>query len=199
MTNSGYGDAKGGICTEESPLNPTSVYGKTKCDAENLIVKGKHDYIIFRLATVFGLSPKMRTDLLVNDFVWRAVHDKSLVLFEHKFLRNFVHIRDVGRAFIFAIDNWNMMKNHIYNLGHPRFNVTKLRLAEMIKKEIPEMVIIIHEGKTDPDKRDYIVSNKKILATGFKFEYPLDKGIKELIEGYKSIKDTKFKNWDDAG
>ena len=198
-TNSGYGNAKGGECTEESPLNPSSAYGKTKCQAERIITANCDNYVVFRLATVFGMSPRIRTDLLVNNFVWKAVHDKSLVLFERKFTRNFVHVRDVCRAFIFAIDNWKKMKNNIYNLGHPKFNITKLKLAEMIKKEVPDLEIIFREGRTDPDKRDYIISNAKILATGFKFEYPLDRGIKELIEGYKSMKNTKFQNWDDVG
>ena len=199
-TNSGYGMTDGkSECTEESPLNPSSVYGRTKCQAERIITENCSNYVVFRLATVFGLSPKMRTDLLVNDFVWRAVHDKSLVLFERKFIRNFVHIRDVGRAFIYAIDNWDRMKNNVYNLGHPRFNITKLKLAEMIKKEVPELVIVIHEGKQDPDKRNYIVSNDKVLKAGFKFEYQLDRGIYELIKGYASMKDVRFKNWDDSG
>jgi len=204
-TNSGYGMTDGKKqCTEKSPLNPSSVYGHTKCEAENHIVHhnfGKLDseFVVFRLATVFGMSPRMRTDLLVNNFVWKAVHDKSLVLFEKNFVRNFVHVRDVARAFIFAIDNWDMMKNNIYNLGHPKYNITKLQLAEMIKKEIPDLEIIYRDGRTDPDKRNYIVSNSKILKAGYRFEYPLDKGIKELIEGYKSMKDTRFKNWDDSG
>ena len=199
-TNSGYGiGEKGKECTEESPLNPISTYGKTKCTAERIILANCNNHIIFRLATVFGMSQRMRVDLLVNNFVWKAMHDKSLILFEHKFTRNFVHVRDVGRAVIYAINNWDAMKGEIYNLGHPDANITKLQLAEMIQKEITDLAIIIKEGKQDPDRRDYLVSNSKILKTGFKFEYPLKKGIRELILGYAAMKDRRFQNWDDQG
>ena len=204
-TNSGYGMTEGNIeCTEKQELRPTSTYGITKCEAEDYIRKReignkKSEYVIFRLATVFGMSQRMRTDLMVNNFVHKAYTDKFLILFERKFVRNFVHIRDVSRAFIFAIEHWNKVRNNVYNLGHPQFNINKLQLAEIIKKELPTTEIIFKEGRTDPDKRNYIVSNKKILATGFKFQYPLDKGIKELIEGYKAMKDHRFKNCEDSG
>jgi len=203
-TNSSYGTTTGTTeCTEDSPTNPISTYSITKCEAEKFIVERrvgdeKSEFVVFRLATVFGMSPRMRTDLLVNHFTWKAMHDKSLILFEKKFIRNFIHIRDVGRAFIYAIENWEKMKNQIYNLGHPDYNITKLQLAEMIQEEITDLAIITRDGKKDPDKRNYMISNAKILKTGFKFEYPLDRGIKELIEGYKSMKDTRFKNWDEG-
>lgn len=204
-TKSGYGQTDGKTeCTETQKLKPTSAYGWTKCMAENAIVKRLHgskksEFIVFRLATVFGMAPRMRIDLLVNNFVYKAYKDRSLILFEKHFVRNFIHVRDVARAFIYAIDNWDRMKNNIYNLGHPDFNITKIQLAEMIKKELPDLEIIFREGRTDPDKRNYIVSNKKILATGFKFKYPVDKGIKELLEGYKAMKDRRFQNVDDKG
>ena len=199
MTNSGYGNAGGKECTEESPLKPTSIYGKTKCEAENLIVNSKSEYVIFRFATLFGCSPRQRLDLMVNNFVWKAVHDKSLILFERRFLRNFLHVQDAARVFLHAIDHWDSMHNQIYNVGNDSYNITKLELAELIQKEIPDLVIIEREGKTDPDKRDYRVSNAKILATGFRCKYSVPDGIKELIEGYKSMHDRRWQNFDDNG
>lgn len=198
MTNSGYGNAGGKECTEESPLNPTSTYGKTKCEAEKLIVNSESEYVIFRFATLFGCSPRQRLDLMVNHFVWKAVHDKSLILFERRFLRNFLHVQDAARVFLHTIENWDMMKNEIYNVGNDEYNISKLQLAEMIKEEIPDLEIIFREGRIDPDRRDYKVSNAKILATGFFCEYSVPDGIRELIEGYKSMKDRRWQNFDDA-
>jgi nucleoside-diphosphate-sugar epimerase len=194
-TNSGYGitDAKS-ACTEESPLSPISTYGKSKAAAEQDIMKS-NDYVCFRLATLFGFSPRMRTDLLVNDFVYRAFKDRTLVLFEREFKRNFVHIRDASRAFLWAMANWDAMKNRVYNLGHPDYNITKEELANMIKKYVPGLNVFFAKIGSDPDKRNYVVSNDRILKTGFAFKYPLEKGIEELVKGYEALRDYRFKNY----
>jgi len=194
-TNSGYGTTTGETyCTEESPLNPISTYGKSKVAAEKAIME-KGNAICFRLATLFGFSSRMRLDLLVNDFTYKAVNDKTLVLFERKFKRNFAHVRDAARGFLWAMVNWEKMKDKVYNLGHPDCNISKEELALLIKKYVPDLNIFYAEIGSDPDKRNYVVSNERLLSTGFKFNYPLDKGILELIEGYKAFKDFRFKNY----
>jgi len=194
-TNSGYGTTTGEIyCTEESPLNPISTYGKSKVAAEKAIME-KGNAICFRLATLYGFSPRMRLDLLVNNFVYRAVTEKTLVLFERKFKRNFAHVRDAARGFIWAMVNWEKMKDRVYNLGHPEHNISKEELALIIKKYVPDLNIFYADIGSDPDKRNYIVSSERLLSTGFKFNYPLDKGIQELIEGYNAFKDFRFKNY----
>lgn len=198
-TNSGYGlglsdpDGKPVYCTENDSLKPISLYGRTKCDAEHAVARGDRN-IVFRLATVFGFSPRMRLDLLVNDFVYRALTDKYIVLFESHFRRNYIHISDVCRAFLDAVEG--RIAPGIYNLGLPEENLTKLELAERIKDYVPDFVIFEDEIFEDPDKRNYIVSNEKILMQGFGFRSYIDDGIKELIEAYKMLipLDVNFTN-----
>lgn len=193
-TNSGYGTTTGEIyCTEETPLHPISTYGKTKVDAEKVILD-RGEAITFRLATVFGASPKMRIDLLVNDFVYKAIHDRSLVIFEGHFKRNYIHIRDVARAFVHAIKNFDTMKNEPYNVGLSSANLSKLELAQKIKEYIPNLTIIEAPIGEDPDKRNYIVSNDKIESTGFMPKYSLDDGIKELMKVYTILNNNRFTN-----
>lgn len=193
-TNSGYGIGQKGIyCTEETPINPITLYGKTKMEAESIVLE-RGNSISFRLATVFGMSPRMRIDLLVNDFVYRAVTDRFVVVFEGHFKRNYIHIRDVARAFIHAMNNFESMKNEIFNVGLSDANLSKLELCAKIKEHIPDFVYIEAPIGEDPDKRDYIVSNEKIERTGFKPAYSLDMGIKELIKGYKIITNNRYGN-----
>ncbi|MCH8945310.1 MAG: NAD(P)-dependent oxidoreductase [Nanoarchaeota archaeon] len=195
-TNSGYGiGTKEQYCTEETPLNPISLYGKTKCDAEKYLLDHEKDAVTLRLATVFGISPRMRTDLMVNDFVLRAVREGVIILFEKDFKRNFVHVRDVARCFEYCIQNYDSMKNKPYNLGLDEANISKLELAKLIKKHISNFEIIEKEIGEDPDKRDYIVSNKRLEEVGFKAEISLNEGIKELIKAYSIlIKNDPYQN-----
>ncbi len=198
-TNSGYGAKSGEMfCTEDTPLEPLSLYGKTKADAETyLLASGKagKNAITLRLATVFGLSPRMRTDLLVNDFVYKAMLDGYVVLYEAHFKRNYIHIKDVARCFEHCIKNFDMMKNTVYNVGLEDANLSKLELAQKIKQHILKFEIVTMEIGEDPDKRNYIVSNKKIMATGFTPQYSLDDGIRELIKGYAiMLKNNPTKN-----
>ena len=193
-TNSGYGlGQKDKYCTEETPLNPISLYGKLKVDAEKAILEAGNS-ITLRLATVFGISPRMRLDLLVNDFTYRAVNDGFLVLFESHFKRNYVHVRDVAKAFIHCLDNFDNMKNETYNVGLSDANISKWELCEEIKKQVPDFYFVEAEIGEDLDKRDYIVSNEKIEATGFKLDNSLKQGIKELIKGYQVIKRGQYSN-----
>ena len=193
-TNSGYGIGVGQTeCTEESPLNPISIYGSTKCESENFL-KSNTDAIMFRLATVFGMSPRMRTDLLVNDLTYRAVNDGYVIIFEGHFKRNYIHVRDVCDAFIHAIYNFNTMKGQIYNVGLSSANVSKLELCEIIKKFVPEFTIVEGEIKKDPDQRNYIVSNAKLEATGFEPMFSLEHGVIELLKGYRMIKNNIYGN-----
>lgn len=193
-TNSGYGiGEKNVLCTEDTPLRPISLYGKTKVAAEKLLLDSKNS-ISLRLATVFGTSPRMRLDLLVNDLVYRAVNDKSVIIFEGHFKRNYIHIRDVVRAFIHAIDNFDKMKNEAYNVGLSDANLSKIELCEKIKTLISSFNFLQSEIGQDPDKRNYIVSNEKIEKTGFKPKYSLDFGIKELIKAYKILRNSKYSN-----
>ena len=193
-TNSGYGIGQKGIhCDENTPLNPISLYGQLKVEAEKAILEAGNA-IVFRLATVFGISPRMRLDLLVNDFVYRAVNDRFVVLFEANFKRNYIHIRDVARAFIYAMNNFKDMKNEAYNLGLSEANLSKMELCEEIKKQLPDFYFVEAAIGEDMDKRDYIVSNGKIEKTGFKPEVSLRDGIAELIRGYKIIKRNQFTN-----
>ena len=193
-TNSGYGVGEKGIyCTEETPLRPVSLYGKLKVDIEKEILKAKNS-ITLRLATVFGISPRMRLDLLVNDFTYRAVTDRFVVLFESHFKRNYIHIRDIVKSFIHCLDNFDSMKNEPYNVGLSNANLSKWELCEEIKKQVPDFYFVEAKVGKDPDKRDYIVSNEKIESTGFKPDYSLRQGIKELIKGYKIINVNSFSN-----
>jgi len=193
-TNSGYGiGEKDKLCTEETPLRPLSLYGKTKVEAEKAILDAGNA-ISLRLATAFGMSPRMRLDLLVNDFVYRAVKDRYLVVFEGHFRRNFIHVRDVARAFIHAIENFERMRDEPYNVGLSDANLSKLELCAKIKEQLPDFVYIEAPVGEDPDKRDYIVSNEKIERTGFKPIYSLEMGIKELIKGYTILRALKYIN-----
>jgi nucleoside-diphosphate-sugar epimerase len=193
-TNSGYGiGAKDSFCTEDSPLNPISEYGKTKVEIEKALLD-MGSAITFRLATVFGMSLRMRMDLLVNDFVYKAVKERSLVLFEEHFRRNYIHVRDVAKAFLFGIENYDKMKGEPYNVGLSSANITKRELAEKIKEYVPELYIHSAEIGEDPDKRDYIVSNDKIESLGWHPDHTLDDGIPELIKGYNIIRPNKFAN-----
>jgi nucleoside-diphosphate-sugar epimerase len=193
-TNSGYGIGEKGFCTETSPLRPISLYGKTKVEAEKIIMEHENA-ISFRLATVFGYSYRMRTDLLVNNFVYNAVKSKQLKIFEPHFRRNFIHIDDVVRAFVFAIANFDNMKSNIYNLGLSSANISKIQLAKKIKKNIPGLKISTKINSKDPDKRDYFVSNKKIEKKGFKAIVSLDLGIKELIKVFSNSDKNIINNY----
>src|SRR5678815_19395 len=194
VTNSGYGVGEAGkFCTEETPLRPVSLYGRTKVEAEKAVLD-RGNCITFRLATVFGMSPRMRIDLLVNDFVYRAVNDRAVVLFEAHFKRNFIHVRDVARAFMHAMDKFHDMKNQPYNVGLSDANISKAELCERIRKWLPKFVYMEAPIGEDPDKRDYIVSNEKVEKTGFKPAYSLDDGIQELIKGYRMVNNAIFGN-----
>ena len=187
ITNSGYGVGEAGkFCTEESPLKPVSLYGRLKVETEARALE-RENTVSFRLATVFGMSPRMRTDLLVNDFVFRAVKDRAVVLFESHFKRNYIHIRDVSRAFIHALENFETMKGEPYNVGLSDANISKFELCQKIAEHVPGFTFIEAPIGEDPDKRDYIVSNEKIEATGFMPAYSLDDGILELIKGYRML------------
>ena len=193
-TNSGYGVSKdGSICTEESPLNPVSLYGKTKVDAEKVYQKTE-GCCTLRLATVFGPSSRARTDLLVNNFVLKAIKDRILVLYECEFMRNYVHIWDICRVFLFIIDNWEKCKNETFNIGNDSINMNKLQLAQKIQEYIP-VEIIKAEFTQDPDKRDYIVSSQKIYDLGFECKYNLDDGVKQMIKVYKLINRPWYANY----
>jgi nucleoside-diphosphate-sugar epimerase len=194
ITNSGYGIGEAGKeCTEDSPLRPISLYGRTKVEAEKAALD-RGNAISFRLATVFGMSPRLRIDLLVNDFVYRAVTDRTVVLFEAHFKRNYIHIRDVARAFLHGIDEFENMKDRPYNVGLSDANLSKAELCERIKKHVANFVYLEAPVGEDPDKRDYIVSNARIEQTGFKPAYSLDDGIRELIKGYRMIRNNVYGN-----
>jgi nucleoside-diphosphate-sugar epimerase len=194
VTNSGYGvGEQGKHCTEDSPLRPISTYGVTKVKAEEAVLK-RENSISFRLATVFGLSPRMRIDLLVNDFVHRAVNDRAVVIFEGHFKRNYIHIRDVVRVFQHGMANFKAMKGKPYNVGLDDANLSKVELCAVIKKHLPKFVYLEAPIGEDPDKRDYIVSNARLAATGFKPEWSLDRGITELIKGYTILRNSIYSN-----
>jgi nucleoside-diphosphate-sugar epimerase len=184
-TNSQYGSSPD-IITEDSPFKPLSLYAETKCDAEEYVLK-KGNGIVLRLATVFGVSPRMRQDLLVNDFVYKSVTDGYLVLFEAHFKRNYIHVQDIAQTFEFMIRNYNRCKGQVYNVGLSTANLSKLELAETIKKYVPNLVIKQDDFKEDFDKRNYIVSNEKIEKLGWTPFYNLDYGINQLIEAYQFI------------
>jgi nucleoside-diphosphate-sugar epimerase len=191
-TNSQYGSSET-IITEESPFNPLSLYAQTKCDAEKRVLELGNG-ISLRLATVFGVSYRQRMDLLVNDFVYRAFTDEFLVLFESHFLRNYVHVRDVAKAFVHLIENYETCNNNAFNVGLTSANMSKLQLAQKIKEYVSNLVIIEEQFKEDFDKRNYVVSNEKLEKTGWFCDYSLDAGIKELLSAYKMI--ANFKNKD---
>tara|TARA_R110002020_G_scaffold149972_3_gene326449 strand:+ start:5074 stop:6000 length:927 start_codon:yes stop_codon:yes gene_type:complete len=191
-TNSGYGSNEG-ICTEESPLKPVSLYGRTKVQAEESY-KSVNNHVTFRLATVFGPAARMRTDLLVNNFVLKTIREKLIVLYECEFMRNYVHIHDVCRAFMFVLENWDECKNQTYNVGNDVLNMNKLQLAEKVAEHLP-LEIMKAEFTTDPDVRDYEVSSQKIYDKGFECKYDLDDGIKQLINAYSIIEEPWYANY----
>jgi len=193
-TNSayGYGDINN-LCSENSELRPISQYAQEKVEVEKNLMS-RPNSISFRLATVFGMSPRMRIDLLVNDFVYRAIHDRFVILFESHYKRNYIHIRDVTRVFLHAIKNQDRMKGQIYNVGLSEANLSKRELCERIQKHVPEFIFQEAKIGKDPDQRNYIVSNEKIEKTGFKPAYSLDSGIKELIKGYSMLQNTRYSN-----
>lgn len=193
-TNSAYGTGdENNFCTEESPLRPISQYAIEKVAIEKALMQHPNA-ISFRLATVFGMSPRMRIDLLVNDFTYRAVYDRFVVLFESQFKRNYIHVLDVARVFLHAINNYGKMKGQTYNVGLSHANVSKKELCQAIQKHLPEFVFLDAPVGKDPDQRNYIVSNAKIEGTGFKPIYSLDFGIQELIKGYTMICNNKYGN-----
>ena len=191
-SNSGYGvGEKNKYCTEESSLNPISHYGVTKVQSEQYIIKNFKNFVCFRLATVFGYSYRMRTDLIVNYYIKEAINNNNLEIFEPHFRRNFIHVKDVTKAIQFAIENFDKVKGQIYNLGLSNANITKLDLAKKIKKVIPKLTIKIKIGKKDPDQRDYFVSNKKIEKRGFKARFSLERGINEVYQSLTLCNDYK--------
>ncbi len=193
-TNSGYGIGQKGLhCSEETPLRPLTTYGRLKVEAEQIVLEGGNS-LTFRLATVFGISPRMRLDLLVNDFVYRAVSDGFVVLFQADFKRNYIHVRDVARAFLHAIRNFETMKGRPYNVGLSEANLSKRELCEEIKKQVPNFYVTEAAVGEDPDKRDYIVSNERIEGTGFRPTVSLQQGIQELIKGYRIIRKSGHSN-----
>ena len=193
-TNSGYGiGERNGFCTEASPLRPLSDYGRMKVEVEKALLE-RGNAITFRLATVFGMSPRMRMDLLVNDFTYRAYKDGAIVLFEEHFRRNFIHVRDVAQAFLFGIEHYDRMKGEPYNVGLSSANLTKRQLCEKIKEHIPNFYIHAAAIGEDPDKRDYLVSNDKIEALGWRPQYSLDDGIKELLKGFQILRPNIYAN-----
>jgi nucleoside-diphosphate-sugar epimerase len=194
ITNSGYGVGEPGKeCTEDSPLRPVSLYGVDKVEAEKIAL-GRENSVSLRLATVFGMAPRMRIDLLVNDFVYRAVTDRAVVLFEAHFKRNYIHVRDVARAFMHAIDKFDGMRGRPYNVGLSDANLSKAELCDRIREHVPNFQYLEAPIGEDPDKRDYIVSNARIEATGYAPKHSLDDGIRELIKGFRMIRNTVYSN-----
>ena len=192
-TNSGYGVGQNNIyCDETTPLNPISFYGKVKVEAEKILLE-KGNAITFRLATVFGVSPRPRLDLLVNDFTYRAFYDKAVVLFEADFKRNYLHINDAVDGFIFAINNPNL-SGQCFNLGFSEANLSKRQLCELIQSQLPDFVYLVSEIGTDIDKRNYIVSNQKIEKAGFKATRSVEQGVNELIKALPLLKRNQFAN-----
>lgn len=194
ITNSGYGIGQKGIyCDEKSPLKPISHYGKTKVKAEQILLD-RGNAVTFRLATVFGVAPRMRMDLLVNDFVYRAYNDRSIVLFESHFKRNYIHIRDIANVFLFGMENYEKLKGEPFNVGLSDANLSKKELCDKIKEYLPDFHILESEIGKDPDQRDYIVSNEKIESAGWAPQYNLDQGIQELVKAYSYLKVNPFLN-----
>jgi len=193
-TNSGYGiGQKNAYCTEETPLNPISIYGQLKVELEKVLLDSGN-CITLRLATAFGISPRMRLDLLVNDFTYRAVTDHFVVLFEAHFRRNYIHVRDIAKAFVHCLSNFDTMKGQPYNVGLSEANLTKWELCEEIRKQVPDFQFVELAIGEDPDKRDYMVSNAKIEGTGFIPDVSLQKGIAELVKGFEIVRRNQFSN-----
>ena len=195
ITNSGYGVGEAGkFCTEETPMRPVSLYGRDKVETEKAVLDGHENAVSLRLATVFGMAPRMRLDLLVNDFTYRAYHDRFIVLFEAHFKRNYIHVRDVANAFLHTLGNFESMAGQAYNVGLSDANLSKWELCERIQKQLPKFIFLESQVGKDPDQRDYIVSNEKIERTGYKPCFSLDGGIAELIKGYAMIKNSRYAN-----
>jgi nucleoside-diphosphate-sugar epimerase len=193
-TNSGYGTKSGDtFCTEETPLEPISLYGRTKTDAEKLLLDAGNA-VTFRLATVFGASPRMRLDLMVNHFVFKAVTDKAIVIFEKDFKRNFLHVRDAADAFLYAIANGPKMAGKPYNVGRDEDNMSKWELAQKIKAQIPEFYVHAAEIGTDPDKRNYVVSNQRLREAGFVAKRSVEGGIRELTYAFRMLQGGPLRN-----
>ncbi len=193
-TNSGYGARSGETyCTEETPLEPISLYGRTKVEAESAILDSPNA-ITLRLATVFGLSPRMRIDLLVNHFVYAAVKDRYIVIFEKDFKRNYIHIRDVADCFVHCLEHARKMVGRPYNVGLDAANYSKEELALKIREYVPDFYVHFSETGTDPDRRNYIVSNERLREAGFEASRSLDFGIQELLKGYRMMVSTEFRN-----
>jgi len=193
-TNSGYGAVSGAqFCSEDTPLNPTSLYGTTKVEAEKAVLDCGNT-ISLRLATVFGLSARMRLDLLVNHFTYMAATEGYLVIFEKDFRRNFIHIRDFADCFLHCVEKYDAMKGRPYNLGLDEANISKEELGLEIKKQVPHFSIHFSELATDPDKRNYIVSNKRLRDAGFVPKRSLQEGIGELLKGYQLLKRSPMRN-----
>jgi nucleoside-diphosphate-sugar epimerase len=195
-TTSAYGGELGRtFCDENTPFKPISLYGRTKIEARNLLLESAKPFVELRFSTMFGMSLRMRTDLMINDFVLHAVRDGAMVIFEKEFKRDYVHVRDVARVFNYSISNYDALKNEAFNVGLDEANLSKGELAERIKAHIPQFRIIYDEIGKDPDKRDYMVSNEKLKKRGFQYSVSLDEGIEELIRGYKIIiKTDNLKN-----
>jgi nucleoside-diphosphate-sugar epimerase len=193
-TNSAYGSGdENNFCTEDSPLRPISKYAIDKVEVEKHLMEHPNS-VSFRLATVFGMSPRMRLDLLVNDFAWRAVNDRFVVLFEGHFKRNYIHVRDVARAFLHGLDNFSAMRGKIFNVGLSEANLSKVELCEVLQRHIPDFHFVEAAVGKDPDQRNYIVSNARIEATGYRPAVSIDDGIVELIKGYRMIRNSVHGN-----
>ncbi len=193
-TNSGYGVGGAGVhCDEETPLRPVSLYGRLKVDLEAFLLDGGR-CVTFRFATLFGVSPRMRLDLLVNDFTYRAVVDRFLVLFEPHFKRNYLHVRDGARAFSFALESYDRLAGRPYNVGLSDANLSKWELCETIRRHVPDFFFTAAEVGLDPDQRNYIVSNERIEAAGFRTSTGLDGGIEELVKGYEIVRRAQYAN-----
>lgn len=194
VSNSGYGiGEKDKYCTEDTPLRPISLYGRTKVAAEQAVLDRGHA-ITFRLATVFGVSPRMRIDLLVNDFVYRAVTDRAVVLFESHFKRNYLHVQDVAAVFLHGIEHFDAMKDRPYNVGLEDANLSKRELCQVIQKIVPQFVFVEAPVGEDPDKRDYIVSNARILAMGYRPAWSIEQGVRELVRCYTILRRDNYGN-----
>jgi nucleoside-diphosphate-sugar epimerase len=193
-TNSGYGTKSGDVyCTEDTPLEPISLYGRTKVDAENHLLESG-GAITLRLATLFGLSTRMRLDLMVNHFTWAAVKDRYLVIFEAHFKRNYLHVQDMADCFVHCIEHRDRMLGRAFNVGLDKANLSKGELAELIQVHVPEFYVHFAEIGQDPDKRNYVVSNQRLRDAGFEAKRSLDQGVQELIRGYRMIRGGPLKN-----